>query len=391
MTGWFVFSGIPVLKRRLKKRVVPSRNLPVRSFDRTSPLKLRSGKVRQRPTSALSQENLDTPIPCIKRPERLPEEAGTTSSPGGHAVFCDAAVQVHTAELTRPVKILDMIDSEAKLAEATGIQSYALLRALVSLCEARSDQGGDMASNIILTMLKVKHAVPFTLLSIMFGVSRRTAAIRFKATVGILASVLTAAVRWPELEEVHDNMPQCFKNYGNTRVIVDCTEVPLLRPMCRKCRQLTYSHYKLQHTVKVMIGVSPAGLVTFVSNLYGGRASDKAIYEQSGLHDLLEPHWDAVMADKGFLIDDICVKSCVQLHRPPILRVQGQLSKTDVLHCADVARARVHVERVKGCMKRFALLTNPVSMDLVGSLKAVLTVAAGLTNLANPVVGEIRL
>ena len=50
------------------------------------------------------------------------------------------------------------------------------------------------------------------------------------------------------------------------------------------------------------MGVSPTGVVTFLSKLLGGgggNASDKQIVEESGLLDLLEKG-DSVMADMRF-------------------------------------------------------------------------------------------
>lgn len=69
-----------------------------------------------------------------------------------------------------------------------------------------------------------------------------------------------------------------------------------------------------------MIGVSPIGLITIVSACYGGRCSDKAIFEQSQIIQKLEPFKDCVMVDKGFLIEDICHKYSVGLIRPCFLR-----------------------------------------------------------------------
>ena len=308
----------------------------------------------------------------------------------GGSNTCDTGCQVNTVELTRPKNVLDLIDTEQKLVEATGIPTFNMLKELSNLCKEQSPATSDMTGDIILTMIKIKHAVPFTLLAILFGISKPTAAKKFKITLKLLASVLSAAVRWPELAEVRANMPKCFSKFKNTRVIVDCTEIPINRPKCLTCRQITYSQYKGQHTAKVMVGVSPAGLITFISKVYGGRASDKAIYEQSGLAEMLEPYVDAVMADKGFLIEGVCEQTCVQLHRPPFLRAQKQFSKGDALYCAEIARARVHVERVIGRMKCFDMMVKPLSGQLLGSFEAIVTVVAGLTNLAGPVLSGSR-
>ena len=52
-----------------------------------------------------------------------------------------------------------------------------------------------------------------------------------------------------------------------------------------------------------MIGISPSGAVTFVSDLYSGAISDKHLTRRCGLLDLLEPG-DSVMADRDFDIKE---------------------------------------------------------------------------------------
>lgn len=82
-----------------------------------------------------------------------------------------------------------------------------------------------------------------------------------------------------------------------------------------------------------MTGVSPGGLITYISEPYGGQASDKTIFKQSNLISNLQATIDAIMVDKGFLIDRICAKSGIELIRPPILRKKNQLSAEEALQC----------------------------------------------------------
>lgn len=48
-------------------------------------------------------------------------------------------------------------------------------------------------------------------------------------------------------------------------------------------QQATWSTYKNKNTTKILVGASPGGLVTYVSEAYGGSASDRAIVERSDL------------------------------------------------------------------------------------------------------------
>jgi hypothetical protein len=57
--------------------------------------------------------------------------------------------------------------------------------------------------------------------------------------------------------------------------------------------------------MKGLVGIAPHGAVTFISALYGGSVSDKEMFKQSGIAELLTENM-AVMVDKGFVISDCC-------------------------------------------------------------------------------------
>jgi len=67
-----------------------------------------------------------------------------------------------------------------------------------------------------------------------------------------------------------------------------------------------------------MIDIAPDSLITFLSSVYGRRASDKCIFIDSKV-----PHkcnkGDAIIVNKGFLIDRECTDRGIKLHRPPFL------------------------------------------------------------------------
>ena len=108
-------------------------------------------------------------------------------------------------------------------------------------------------------------------------------------------------------------MPMCFRApYQNkVAVIIDCFELFTEKPIGALNQVQTYSNYMYKHhqTVKYLIGIALQGMVTFISNGWGGRTSDKHIVEKSGLLNNLFPG-DILMADRGFKIsDDVAVLS----------------------------------------------------------------------------------
>ena len=94
-------------------------------------------------------------------------------------------------------------------------------------------------------------------------------------------------------------MPQDFKNkYPNTRAIIDCTEIKCQMPSSLLLNSELFSSFKNHTTLKGLIVISPAGHISFISQLYTGSISDRDITERSGFLDLPFDDNDSVMADK---------------------------------------------------------------------------------------------
>ena len=112
-------------------------------------------------------------------------------------------------------------------------------------------------------------------------------------------------------------MADCFKEkYTDTIVIIDYTEIKLQIPSSLVLNSQTFSHYKSANTLKGLVGITPHGLVTFVSSLFTGCMSDVEITRLCGILDLLEEGC-SVMADKGFTIEKYLQQKNVMLNIPP--------------------------------------------------------------------------
>ena len=149
----------------------------------------------------------------------------------------------------------------------------------------------------------------------------------FHDIVKKLPTILLSVVSRVSKEEIVRNMLKCFAKFRATTSVLDCTEIKIQQPMCLKCRVKFYSHYKGGLTVKFRTKVTPAGLIISVSESFGGRASDKTIFNHSGILQHLESKRDAIMVDKGFLIDDECMQKKIQLIRPPFWEIKNNWRK----------------------------------------------------------------
>ena len=95
-------------------------------------------------------------------------------------------------------------------------------------------------------------------------------------------------------------------------------------PSSVRSQSATYSSYKHHNTAKGLIGIAPSGAISFVSALYAGRCSNKAITKDCGILSLLKSG-DSIMADKGFAIENDLPEG-TELNIPPFLRDNAFLS-----------------------------------------------------------------
>ncbi|XP_065662822.1 uncharacterized protein LOC136085444 [Hydra vulgaris] len=165
----------------------------------------------------------------------------------------------------------------------------------------------------------------FTILhtSWLFKISKSTTSRYLITWTNFLYFSLGSVPIWPSREQVYKFMPESFKmTFPSTRCIIDCTELFCQKPSSLRHQSSLFSSYKHHVTYKGLLGISPSGARTFISQLYDGAISDKEIVVRSRSRQRL----------KGG---------------------QLQLSKEDATESQTIASLRIHVERAIRRIKVF--------------------------------------
>ena len=142
--------------------------------------------------------------------------------------------------------------------------------------------------------------------------------------------------------------------------------------------------YYCYNTAIYIVGVTPNGVISFISPLYVGSISDPEITRCSGLLTKLEVKRNiSVMEDRGFTIQDQLVGLGVKLNVPPFMDGRKQLPPEKVQQGRSIASVRIHVERAIGRMKNLTILKGVFPISMARLANQILTVYAYLTNFSH--------
>ncbi|KAL7298197.1 hypothetical protein TKK_0009192 [Trichogramma kaykai] len=245
---------------------------------------------------------------------------------------------------------------------------------------------------LILTLIKLRLNSPFTDLAERFNISLPTASRTFRKTINILFICFSKLIVWPEREIL--NLQQ-FKSFKRITVIIDCFEIFIEGSEDLLANAESWSQYKHHKTIKVLIGITALGGISFISKAWGGRTSDKHIVENSGFLKHLLPG-DVVLADRGFLVQESLDSIGVSLNIPAFTKGVNQLHPMDLQKTRTIANVRIHVERVIGVLKqRYQILFGILPLDMLypnsqgeSLIDKVIVVCSALFNLSPSIITE---
>ena len=292
----------------------------------------------------------------------------------------------------------NLLKIEGDMVFYTGLPNCKMFDVLLKFVLPRADYSDRQVLTpgqcLLLTLMRLRLAVPLQDLAYRFGISKATASRVFDIWLHAVYLSVKRLVNWPDREILRKTMPRSFQiAFGNKiAVIIDCFEVFIDRPSSLAARAMTWSSYKHHNTVKFLIGITPGGSISFISNAWGGRSSDKHITQNCSILERLLPN--DVLADRGFDISVDVGLSCARVVMPAFKGRRAQLSGLDVVDSRKIASCRIHVERVIGLVRnKYPVLKSTLPIEYLVTregkrtqIDEIVTVCCALTNLSTSVV-----
>ena len=299
----------------------------------------------------------------------------------------------------------DVKDDDKKMQFYTGLtflQFQCLWRFLGdsvnNLCRPKNPNKDQSATKGRDRKLTPENELFLTLVRLRLGLLHQDIAYRFGISVSTVHDILETWIQFlfiqfsrlrpymfPSRKKIQKTMPKSFRRFKNVRVILDCTEFFTQAPRNYQQQGNMYSSYKNHCTAKVLIGITPSGAISFVSDVYEGSISDKDIFKKSGILDLVEKG-DLVMVDRGFQVRDLLLEKGADIVIPPSLAGRDHLTPQEEALTRNIAKKRIHVERVIERMKKFKILKKTVQLNILPTFSQIVFIVACLVNFQKPIV-----
>lgn len=242
---------------------------------------------------------------------------------------------------------------------------------------------------LLLTLLRLRRGIPLRDLGALFSISEAHASTIAYTWVRLMSLTFQKLERIMFCSTAAQNgrRPKCFDKFENLRVVIDCFEVYMQRPTHFQQQTNTFSDYKQRNTLKFLIGISCFGGLSFLSEGYEGSISDRKLVERSGFMDFLE-EGDAVMADRGFDMEDLCDEKGVDLLIPAFIRGRASFTARELLLSKSIAESRVFVECFIGKIREFRLVRWMIPNSMLPIASDLVKVCAFLVNFQAPFITD---
>ena len=263
--------------------------------------------------------------------------------------------------------------------------------------EMKRARGGGRKSKLtlrekfFLTMVRLRRGTDLRMLADLYFLDTGTVSRILHTMINFLYLRLGKVPIWPTRAQVAAKMPDVFQDlYSTTFAVIDATEIKVEVASSLPAQSQLYSSYKSHTTLKGLVAMTPDGSVCFVSELFGGSISDQELVIRSHLLDRMPSvgYGASIMADKGFDIQDLLVPYGVKLNIPPFKQAGVQMSLQDVQRTQQIAKVRIHIERLIERIKEFNIFSKIIPVTMFPVVNQMWAVCCLLTLFQSPLLAE---
>ncbi|XP_050703059.1 uncharacterized protein LOC126988734 isoform X2 [Eriocheir sinensis] len=258
----------------------------------------------------------------------------------------------------------------------TGLPSLAVFTWLIDLlsghlasfdCISKPDQ-------LLITLMKLRLGLSTQDLAFRFNTSTQAIENILSDAIPIMACKLDFLICWPVRTHPR-NIPRPFKpNFKNCSVIIDCLEFPTEKPLNITAESQTWSDIKHQTTIKCLVGITPYGSFSYVSQCWGGRITDRELVLVSGVLEHVY-HGDVVITCKDFSIQQELSEK-----RAKLIVLESLYSPEKLIDDHDLV-AVSFIKKAFKRIKRYKILSQTLPIPLLPYIDEVVTCCLAFSNL----------
>ncbi|XP_038075222.1 uncharacterized protein LOC119742998 isoform X1 [Patiria miniata] len=250
--------------------------------------------------------------------------------------------------------------------------------------EATQGDSLPLVDQFLMFLCRVRADLSERELALRFDLSEESVNSVVASWASLLYFAFSSLVIWPPRDQIQKNLPEFVKaTYSKARVVLECSEVrvEILRSKASPLES-TEASCSSHTTLKGLVGLTPTGSHSFISRLYAEGVSDQDITTKSGILDLLEKGDQVLMTHEGFPMEKLLRdKGCTLAVIPPFLRDRTRCdARSNIAPTYQIARLRIHIERVFRRLKEFHIFDGVVPSGLAGAVNQIWTACCILAN-----------
>jgi len=273
----------------------------------------------------------------------------------------------------------ESVMNESQLKNLTGT-SFQVFQLLLTFIPESSHNTVTRENRLFIFLMIIKLDISYSAIGTFFNISHSTVTKIFNDCLHSLSTKTKNFIFWPDKRTISATLPESSKiNCPNFRCIIGCTEIQTEQPNTVEQRVYLYSRYERCYTIKILVAITPNGLIRFVSSCYGGSKSDSLIANDSGILSKLELG-DIVYADEGFPGNEASFENSNLVISP--ISHHGRSTQDEVMETGDTVTNEI--ETVFSRLKTHGIL-NKISIDLMPVIDEIIHICCVLTNLQLPI------